>query len=231
MKKILVVLLVLLLTGCSVEYKLDYNEGIYNEELSVKESKDEIQNNEVLSDLEREYYNKNILVNYNVDTGDIDNSDFPSYFEVYNKYLIDDEYSGIKLSYSFKDDYKDSSIINELFNSIEINRESITFKSIKNIYTKYPYLNNIIVSFKTDRYIKDSNEDEVKDNTYYWYINKDNYKDKFIYIVFTDNKLETIKNISKYKANQLISIISLSIILGLLILFLIIFEKVRKSNK
>lgn len=233
MKKLILLLMAILITGCSAEYNLEYKDGLYKESLFNYGEKNEKINDDLFSNLVSEYYNKNIIVTYNAQPGDIKNEEYPLYFQIYNKRIIDDNKFGLLLDYNYKnkDDYKKSTIINELFYSINLGENYIEMKDIKDIFSNYNYLDKITISFKADKYIKTINSDEKKDNTYYWYIDKSNYNNKSIYIVYANNRLDSINTITKDNADKVIDITLLGIALFIFIFIIIIYERIRVSSK
>ena len=153
-------------------------------------------------------------------------------YSTYNKTLIDenDKY-GIKFNYDYKkeDNIINSNIINNLFDSVMINDNYINIYNSKNIFSYYDNLDNITIKFESDKNVKESNADEVRDNIYYWYINKDNYVNKNIKITFDNDS----KFVSQYKKNvtSFLDYFIYIFLIFVLILILVIYNKVKKSNK
>ena len=116
-----------------------------------------------------------------------------------------------------------------MFQGFNITDDEIYLYDPLNVFLTYPLLDDITISFKSDKKVYDNNADEVKNNKYYWYINKDNYKDKNIRISFKKGEILSQKNIVISDNNFKVVIYLFLIIL--LISFLVIFEKIRKSNK
>ena len=233
MKKIIILLMFVFLTGCSVDYNLNYENGIYKEKMLMYGESNEIIDGESFIDIKNNYFNKNILVDYSIDTGDIRNEDFPLYYNTYNKKIIDDEKNGLLLYYDYSsyDDYKKSTLINELFYDISISDNYLEMKNAKNIFLDYPYLDKIKIEFKTDNYIKDINADEKINNSYYWYFDKNNYKSKSIYIVYATNKLDSIKPLSENNTNKVISVTIVSILSLFLIIMIVTILRIIRSKK
>ena len=102
---------------------------------------------------------------------------------------------------------------------------------IKNVFETYTNLTDITISFKTDKYIKSINSDEKKGNTYYWYINKENYKDKSINITFTDSYLESISIDEDKNVESYIDVIIIIIVLIIMMFVLVIYTRYKKTNK
>ena len=233
MKKIILLLMIIFVSGCSAEYNLEYSDNTYKESLFINGNKNEQIDDNLFSSIINDYYNKNIIINYDADPGDIKNEDFPLYYNVYNKKIIDDNRYGLLLNYNYenKDDYIKSTIVNELFYDVIVDNNYIEMKSIKDVFSNYDYLESITIKFNTDKYIKSINADEKIDNNYYWYIDKDNYKNKNIYIIFADSRLDSIKSLSKENANKVIDISLLCILLFVLVFIIVIYSRIKKSNK
>lgn len=229
MKKIVMLFLtVILLTGCSAQYNLSYYDNIYSENLEILGVKDD---SVFVSDIE-ENLGKVYVVDYTNDYGDMNEQDVINNYSTYNKTLINenDKY-GIKFNYDYKkeDNIINSNIINNLFDSVIINDNYINIYNSKNIFSYYDNLDNITIKFESDKNVKESNADEVKDNICYWYINKDNYENKDIRIIFDNDS----KFVSQYKKSvtTFLDYLIYIFLICMLILILVIYNKVKKSNK
>lgn len=229
MKRIVMLFLtVILLTGCSAQYNLSYYDNIYSENLEILGVKDD---SVFVSDIE-ENLGKVYVVDYTNDYGDMNEQDVINNYSTYNKTLINenDKY-GIKFNYDYKkeDNIINSNIINNLFDSVIINDNYINIYNSKNIFSYYDNLDNITIKFESDKNVKESNADEVKDNICYWYINKDNYENKDIRIIFDNDS----KFVSQYKKSMttFLDYLIYIFLIFMLILILVIYNKVKKSNK
>lgn len=229
MKKIVMLFLtVILFTGCSAQYNLSYYDNIYSENLEILGVKDD---SVFVSDIE-ENLGKVYVVDYTNDYGDMNEQDVINNYSTYNKTLINenDKY-GIKFNYDYKkeDNIINSNIINNLFDSVIINDNYINIYNSKNIFSYYDNLDNITIKFESDKNVKESNADEVKDNICYWYINKDNYENKDIRIIFDNDS----KFVSQYKKSvtTFLDYLIYIFLIFMLILILVIYNKVKKSNK
>lgn len=229
MKKIVMLFLtVILLTGCSAQYNLSYYDNIYSENLEILGVKDD---SVFVSDIE-ENLGKVYVVDYTNDYGDMNEQDVINNYSTYNKTLIDENNKyGIKFNYDYKkeDNIINSNIINNLFDSVIINDNYINIYNSKNIFSYYDNLDNITIKFESDKNVKESNADEVKDNICYWYINKDNYENKDIRIIFDNDS----KFVSQYKKSvtTFLDYLIYIFLICMLILILVIYNKVKKSNK
>lgn len=219
-------LLFLLLTGCTVEYDVSYYDGIYNEESNIKSTLNEYCGESLCKDLIYQFYTSNFSIDYNDSEEDLALGVNLDKYTFYNK-----EYNNefMKVKYSFDSlNYKYSSVVNKLFNKFYVTNNYIEASGIKDIFSIYPNLTQIKIGFETDKNILESNHDELKNNKYYWYITKDNYKNRVINIKFDTSEVKMVEDgyftwhFIKYFLMILLVIVLLSVI--------IIYEKVMKSN-
>lgn len=237
MKKIFVLFLsMFLLTGCSAEYNLIFENDSLNESLNVVSGKDNIYDGQTFSSLVDNYYSQvNLLVDYKIELGDMSEEEALTKYDFYNKSILDKNgIYGLNLSYIYEDKikYTNSSLVYSLFNGVSITESYIKAYSINDVFSNYPNLDNIKISFKTDKTVLSTNCDEEKDDVYYWYLDKDNYVNKTIKINFENNvdiDNELVKKSNSYWNMIYICIALLGI--GILIAIIVIYEKVKKSNK
>lgn len=232
MKKIFILIFsVFFLSGCTVNYNLEYVDEVFKESLEIASNKDEIYDGINVVDYINNYYNNvNLLVDYNEQPGDMSDEEIVKNYSTYNKSLINKEYEyGINLDYTYKDiEYSNSSIVFTGFQNIEIEEDSILIENGRNLFENYDGLEEVLVSFKTDKKVLETNADEVKDNIYYWHINKYNYDKLKIKIkidknIILDDYNKTVDVSIKY------TFIVLSVIL--IIGFFFILVKFLNSNK
>lgn len=223
MKKIILILSIFLITGCTANYQLNITEDKIEEKLSITTPKDilepEILKEQVLNsktiypDQNKIYYtdikaddtNYYVTFKHDHDINDFTNSKFISYCYNNNE-LIQDE-TAITLSTSGH------------FNCINMEDEM--------------YMDNVKINITTDLKVLENNADEVNGNTYTWNINEENYTNKPINI--TMQKKQSIKNVVKNlegnSASKDLFIIygGLALLLGLIILLVTI--KLKSNNK
>ena len=227
MKKIMLLISLLFLTGCTANYDLTYENDTFSENFSFL--------TDTSYQKEVDYYKtNNILTRYDVDLGDIPNEDFPKYCDCYEKSILDKNGEiGVGFSYTFKDKklLSSSSAIRILFKNVYISDDSIRATNINNIFKDYEALDNIVITFKSDKKVYYNNADKEEKGIYYWYINKYNYTNRNINIVFSGENSYNNYKIDNNKSNKIINIVLSCIIIFILIMFIVIYEKVRKSNK
>ena len=179
-KKILLVIIVFLITGCSGKYELEIkNEKVIEKTTALYNSK------EVLKDP----YEHTLDISLKYD----DNGDF--LIHETKKNVKDGDKVGVELTNNYHsiDDFKNySQIINRCYNANNITNtnNTITIKT-SNEFTcleKIEELDEVTIVIKSNHKLKSTNADKKKGATYYWYINKDNYKEKPISLVLHSNK-------------------------------------------
>jgi len=222
----------LLLSGCTVNYNLTYENEVFSEEVNVIGLKDSVYDGISFSNIIDNYYNNvNLLVDYKIQPGDMSEEEIIKEYETYEKNLINNNTSyGININYEYKKESKfsNSQLVYAIFDNIVVTDSSINVSDGKNIFNNYSNLEEVVITFKTDKKVLECNSDEVKDNIYYWYINKLNYDKKTIKINFDKNIVvedfnKNVNNITKY---TLIVFVFVLIFTSVFILF-----KFINSNK
>ena len=169
-KYILILIIILLFTGCSGNYNLTFNKDLsLTEELNVN-----IDNKENTYETTYSLFEK----------AGID----PDKYEIL---IVEDK---VRIKYkekysSFEKYYLDSKLYKMLFENIEYKKDNkgmvINTKSIlklddkdnQNIINSYD-ISDFKININTPFSVNDSNADSIKDNTYTWILNsKDTYKD------------------------------------------------------
>ena len=228
MKKVILIICFIFLTGCKAEYNLVYENDKISESLNIVSTQEQS-----FKDLVNDYYNNLVLiVDYKIDTGDMSNSEVISKYPTYNKSIINNDLYGLNLGYTYnlQDDYKNSSIVHGLFNRFSVNDSYFKAYDIKDIFSNYPELDSIKITFKTDKEVESSNADKVENDIYYWDINKDNFQSKSINVMFGNSLIVEENILNANNGWNLIYIILGIIGVGILISIVVIYEKVKKSN-
>lgn len=164
MKKILICLGLLLLTGCTVNYNLEISEDKISENITGDILKnefdsidDELGDHTIYHFLHDEQYSL------------IDKSDLYKQSINDNSDKIDFNYS-----YDYKDNFNNSRVLNECYENV-IFEENDDFYIIKLSGGFYCLLNSkITVNLTTDYSVLNSNADKKNGNVYTWYLEKDN---------------------------------------------------------
>lgn len=216
MKKYLIILLFLvLLTGCDAVYKLEIRNKDFKEKIIIETDKKKQLN----------YFKNNQL--YAIMDG-------ASNFEPY-KMSINTWFSNkkLKLKYKYNDlEYEKATVLSTCFDAYNVIKEEnyyllSTSKGVKCFAEEYkPLLKNLKIVIQTNHKVIDSNADEYGRDTYTWYVDKNNYKRKNIYLKFEQNKY-----IFNYKNEFVISVVILLAMassIGLIIL--ILKNKSKRAN-
>lgn len=224
-KNILIIVLALILTGCTAEYTLTIDKGVYNEEVNITgESNDEISS-----------FSKNWMIAVDKDTyslqGDPDTTAAPD-----NTY--DYKISGNNLTFSHDfnvSSINESSAISNCYDVIRITPYDgdIIISTDKNVkcFEKYPTLNSLKINIVTDKEVLSNNADSVDGNKYIWNLNRNDSNKAINMTMKNDNTSSepSINNKSDGKRDY-----SLYIFCGiLLICFFIgylIFNKIKKDG-
>ena len=214
MKKIiLLILLVLLLTGCKATYNISFDKNI-NESIKIYTSNTNIEtaNKETVNKVSEELYN------------------FEYGYEYYKK---EKYYEGNNTGYNYtnKFDYEDYNMYTELqkcyddFNySNDDNTVSLSTSEQFTCFDYYPEIEEVTINMTSQYNITSSNADKVDGNTYTWIINKDNYQNKPLEI--------KINKKQEYKEKKITSkmIITFGIFLILVLYLLLSIKKNKKGN-
>jgi len=181
MKKYLMLLIIIfLMTGCSGKYEIE----IYNDKVIEKTTA--LYNKENVS---KDPYEHTLDVALKYD----DNGDFLMYET--KKNITDGKKVGVELTNNYEslEDFKNySQIINRCYNANNITdiNNIITLKTSNEFtcFDKIEELEEVTVVIKSNHKLKSTNADKKQGAAYYWYINKDNYKEKPISLVLYSNK-------------------------------------------
>ena len=234
MKKVLILLILLCLTGCSVQYDLTITDKQQvKEKFYVYVDNDKMLKSHSSIDEYLDYYSNLYTQNegyekYKVTTK---KSKPSSYFIVKNNYKDLNEYVN---SYSFKSMFNDA--------SIEKVGNYTSFKTTKNAYLESIKNNQLIsddtkyesfeISIKFYNEVVSSNADKInkKNNVYTWIVSEDNETDYIHFKIGPKVKYNVI--IKDYIQNNIASIIVIgATITTLLVIGAYIYIKGKKNNE
>lgn len=236
MKKIFLIIILFLVSGCNAIYTINIENNTIKEKLEVQnfDNKTLIDNEyKTLIDL---YASSNITTNYNYLRPEVYER-----IEGFNYYQIEkiDTVNNLGLIMETKynlDDYLNSTLLNHHFNQVNFNNNDSSFylnsKKNNDIFKKYFYLNTLTVKVTTDKKVLENNADIINNNTYIWNINKDNQLEKEIIFKFekTDNDKLFVKDQNNlYNSSTLLIIYGL-LFIGIIIFLLNILIKIRKNK-
>ena len=212
------------LTGCDITYKLEFVDNTFKEDVVIKnidKFKEEVES----------VYAFDLSTNY-LDVSDYTKEEGLSFgYTYYTKKLITDPILQLEYKYDFnKNEYDNTQIGRMVFPDMKFSANTLESGKINDIYDKYLELNNINIEISTDKEVSYNNADKVIDNIYYWEINRENSYNKDIKIIFAEE--ENIISLSNSKQKSNILYIILGVIgIGFLISIVVIYEKVKNSNK
>lgn len=237
-KKLLVLLSILLLTGCQAEYNIVIDEDTIKEELLVYETNmskwNTIQGNNVLTyqQYQQEYKDAPIGVYYNDQNVDAEIGFNPNR-KYYTIDLLDkNNKKGLTFTNDFGiSNYADSYIIRSCFKHVNILNQrdtiSISTDSELSCMNYMDGIDKITINIKTNYEVLDTNATSVNDKTYTWVITKNNYTNSEIYM-----KINKLVNSSSNTSNAFVSnfqlMYAIIVIVFLLVGFLI--YKIFKKN-
>lgn len=240
MKKKLILLIVLfLLTGCSATYDIE----IYND--TVKEKLEFIDTNPSNWDNEAQYgltYRELVVSSHEypypvfnstiVDENDTIKLDGIEYYD--NTLISDSNRLGQKLEYNkfTIDNFNDSSIVKkcyQYFNVIEEDDEIILSTSLRNMcFDEYVMLNTITVNLETNHKVVSSNADSINGYHYTWNLSREEKDDAAILITIKkDEYVFNYKN--EFLKKILYTVCFIGIILGVGIIIYLYFKKKSSS--
>lgn len=236
LKKSIIILTLLFLTGCTTTYTLTIDKNNINEKIEVVDTTSstrtvtDIMNNykkkfpvydiEDVIDEDDLYQTYDNATYYN-QTYNINGSDYHLYYEY--TYPIDQYIAANSINYSY--DYKDIVYQN---NKLKLETSSPNnYLKYRNIFT------GLTVNIITDYVVTNNNADNVIGNRYIWYFNKDNNYEKRINFEVDLTKTQSIvdkEKEQKAKKNSLLIPVLIGALLVYVIIIFIIITKKRKNE-
>lgn len=229
-KKILtLILLIFMVSGCSVEVNLDISDNKIKESNDITVLENAIYTKEILRTSFRDYipiYASDLIV----DT--VPDQPFSDVL-YYNKNTTDLG-NGYRFNYSYDfdiDKYGDARTIKDGFRDYSYSyRNDIISLSTDNegfiYFNDYPLLEEVTVNIKTDYLVEENNADSVNGNTYTWVFNKDSKKsiDIVIDTSKSGDRVLGIVNVS--------TVITIGVVIGIvLVILVLLLIKNKKNNK
>ena len=218
MKKIFLLLPLLFLTGCTINYKLDIDKEKINEHITGTVTKEESTTDIYETDISLYDY----LTNYDQNSLFNDDTNF------YDKKLTDEgNYYNYDAKFTYIGNYKDSNIINSCFENHDI-IETEDFYEIHlsgNFYCLHSDKININVT--TNMAVINDNADKEDNNTYSWVIDKSSDIDISLTISKTIKKFTPNKEKSIFTPYRIVTFILLIV---LVIVSLFIYKKRNSEN-
>lgn len=223
------ILLIFMVSGCSVEVNLDISDNKIKESNDITVLENAIYTKEILRTSFRDYipiYASDLIV----DT--VPDQPFSDVL-YYNKNTTDLG-NGYRFNYSYDfdiDKYGDARTIKDGFRDYSYSyRNDIISLSTDNegliYFNDYPLLEEVTVNIKTDYLVEENNADSVNGNTYTWVFNKDSKKsiDIVIDTSKSGDRVLGIVNVS--------TVITIGVVIGIvLIILVLLLIRNRKNNK
>lgn len=226
-KMLMIIILILTLTtGCSVEYNIIVNNDNIKEEIIVNDTISQYRSKTSIL----EHYNKwyPTYVNYMQNEETIPLPNFNKKYDgiKYHEKSIKEINNGYQYKYLYKHnlfEYSDSYALANTFKEITVQEtpDVLVLKTSRESYfCNYNYFDSIKINitFNPKEYkINYTNSTNIKDNTYTWTINNSNCKNSEIVLTLnkiTDNKTEEEKAKNDYTMYIFCSILLVIITLG-----------------
>lgn len=229
-KKILtLILLIFMISGCSVEVNLDISDNKIKESNDITIYQNAIYTKEILRTSFRDYipiYASDLIVDtvpdqpfsdvlyYNKNTTDLGNG-----YRFNYSYDFDiDKYGDAR---TIKDGFRDYSYSyrNDII-SLSTDSEGLIY------FNDYPLLEEVTVNIETDYLVEENNADSVNGNTYTWVFNKDSKKsiDIVIDTSKSGDRVLGIVNVS--------TLVTIGVVIGIILIILVLLLiRNRKNNK
>lgn len=246
MKKVIILIVVLLfLTGCDVEYNLKINKLEFSETMIAIEydSNKWDSNLEMFGNYKGNTYRELIEEDYQKYTGVIinqqnpyTNDPIPGYIGYNKKKIANENALGIQYNYDFPiNDYKKSTLAKFCYEYVTVHIDnskimlstSSEFRCMKNFKT----LKAVKINITSPYLVLGSNADSVKGRTYSWLINRDNYKDSNIYIEVNTRKEHPKTDEEKEREEKILKIFATIGIILLSLIIIVIFILMEKRRK
>lgn len=172
MKKIIIILVCILLCGCTTKYNLEISNNSFKENIDITIDKED---HPVYSE---EYINSGAEIDDQItpfleqDTYSIDKNNYKKKYKKEVKSI--NNYTNVKMSYNYDEkEFKNSNTLNKCF-------EHHTFKFDKKYYIHgygnfyCLYTSNLDIIIKAKNKVISHNADDVNGNEYIWHVNYDN---------------------------------------------------------
>ena len=155
-KYLLLIAFVLVLTGCSADYELTYEDGVFTEDITIYEDKG-LENGEILSITNIQNNDPKIQIDDN------------NYYEI--NHSSNNDKNILKLHYKYDDiSFSDSKVIKECFQTKTVMDKDKFYSVNLSGDITCEYLEKANITLKSDRKVLDSNatEKDEKNGIYKW---------------------------------------------------------------
>ena len=212
MKKFVLLILILLVSGCTTEYNLTIENNKFKEDIKIGISKSLIDNTSTMPGVEKDDQLTPFIENPVSAFFSENNKNYEKKVEENeNEYNIN-----LKYNYTFNE-FKGANSINSCFENIEMLGEDVYYINLSgNFYCLYS--DSVDIKIKTNNKVTKHNADRKEGNTYIWNIHNGNA-----------NNVDILFEVSKNIKNKSI-ILEISIIVVLLIILGVVLKVIKKKN-
>lgn len=216
-KIVLLAMLSFILTGCEVTYNLTVKKDLMIESADFIYEKNDT--NEAIVD---DYIKNNTMAYYDMD------SRRTFYYE--SQKILNEKNVGLRLNYEYNSDkLQNSSLLDRCYykKSIVKTNDYILISTDGKATCFYTddnkNIDKLTINIKTDLEVVENNADKVSNNTYTWYIDEDNYKNKPVNIKI---------NLAESGINDTTKtiLIIISVVLAISIIFVLFIKHRNKKN-
>ena len=177
-KKLLLIIIPLILTGCAAKYDINFDENKIYDNIEIYEDSKKVNN---ATDEKENEINSLLL-------------DWENGYDFYKRELYaTDKVTGYRYTYDFDyDEYDAMSQLRRCYEGFDFTYDNSSIKLtttdefLCGLY--YPDTKEITINITSKYEITSANADRHDNNTYTWIINKNNYKDHSINLVINKNK-------------------------------------------
>lgn len=220
MKKIILILFIILLTGCQIKYQLNFEDENLIESINI----------ELPSNEERKINDIKKYEAYSTFDNSFKTLYETKYTEEKNSFTANYQYT-----YNF-DEFRHALYINNCFDAFSFvtsgnNYILSTSKGFNCMFVDYNKVDSVEITITTNHVVVENNADEVINDKLIWKINDDNATDKNIYVKFGEvRQLNLFEKIMKFIKQNLFAFIVLISLFGLITLGIIIIIFIGKKN-
>ena len=220
MKKLILILLIIILTGCDVKYELEFKDDQLIENINLKLSSSE---ENKINDL-KQYKAYAIFDNeyqqlYNVD---------------YNNNLFSFS-ANYEYTYNY-DSFRHATYIDTCFDAFSFtvqddNYTLTTSKGFNCMMLDYNKVDNMEIAITTNHVVIESNADEVKGKRYIWNVDDENASEKEIYIKFGPvEERNFLERIIDFMSDNIVAVVIISVLVLAVVIGSIIIVVISKKN-
>lgn len=209
MKKIIFLIMILFLSGCTVNYDLYIGEK-FTDDLILLEDNEKLEN--------IDYYDMTKNDTFNIDNLSYQLTVFEGNFGYEREKITKADTSGYRYKYTYNiDKMKEKSMIYDCYDEINVVSEKkkiiINTSNEFKCFEKYDLLDEVVVNIHYGGELIDTNADSYKDGVYTWKVNKESYKNEKIYLELKRKNKNYTFNIFGGAIFGILTIVSIIVIL------------------